>query len=109
MVRVDKAVAEKLRKRAEQSGITMGQVVAQLLDDAPTPQARTPAAARSPAAPSLVPPATEQKTPRPAVLSHAALELKPKAYDYFTGLSKASRDWLYPRLKDAVSGRVLLF
>ena len=107
-VRLTKGAAELLRETAERRGITMVQLLEELADAASSPNARPPAVARSPAAPSPAPPQREQNTSGRAVLSHAALEERPKAYDYFTGLGPGERDWLYPRLKAAVRQHLLV-
>ena len=102
MIRVSNATHAKLVKMAGQRDVTLGQVVADLVDAAPGPKVQQPPAAPSPAAPNKASPAGQQKASGSAVLSHVALGSKPKAYDYFTGLDEQSRAWLYPRLMEAV-------
>ncbi len=87
---------------AAERDVTLGQVVADLLDAAPGPKVQRPPVAASPAAPNKASPAGQQKASGGAVLSHGALVSRPKAYDYFTGLDVQSRGWLYPRLTEAV-------
>jgi len=91
---------------AADRNVTLGRIVADLVDAAPGLKVQQPPAASSPAAPNKASPAAQQKASGDAVLSHVTLGSKPKAYDYFTGLDEQSRAWLYPRLREAVRSRV---
>ena len=99
-IRVTNATADLLRKTAAQRGVTVIELVAELADGASRPKVHQPAAVPSPAAANKASPAAQQKTSGSAVLSHATLGSKPKAYDYFTGLDEQSRAWMYPRLME---------
>jgi len=105
-IRVNNTTHAKLLKMAADRNVTLGRIVADLVDAAPGLKVQQPPAASSPAAPNKASPAAQQKASGDAVLSHVTLGSKPKAYDYFTGLDEQSRAWLYPRLREAVWLRV---